>query len=232
MFEPVVSENINRSQRIVAQIRSLIAEGKLKPGDRLPPERELAQLMNVSRTSVREAIQTLATMGMVTIKKGQGIFISQNDVSSLMSALGQFLVVKKDEVKELLEVRKFLETQAITLAVERATDEELRTLREMVEEALARVYGNGEIDPSYAREHDTRFHGVIFNATRNHIFIAIVSSLYYVYDRMRSRTTAIPGRAVQSIRDHQRIVEAISRKDKEAAVKAMLEHIESVDRAL
>ncbi|WP_313884895.1 GntR family transcriptional regulator [Desulfofundulus sp. TPOSR] len=57
MFVPVVSENINRSQRIVAQIRSLIAEGKLKPGDRLPPERELAQLMNVSLTSVREAIQ-------------------------------------------------------------------------------------------------------------------------------------------------------------------------------
>jgi GntR family transcriptional repressor for pyruvate dehydrogenase complex len=231
MFVPVVSENINRSQRIVAQIRTLIAEGKLKPGDRLPPERELAQLMNVSRTSVREAIQTLATMGMVTIKKGQGIFIAQNDVCSLMNTLGEFLVVKKDEIKELLEVRKVLETQAIALAVERATDEEIQTLRRLVEDALARVSGN-DIDPAYAREHDTRFHGLIFNATRNHILIAIVSSLYHVYDRMRSRTTAIPGRAAQSIRDHLRIVEAMARRDREAAVKAMLEHIESVDRAL
>ncbi|NHM28790.1 FadR family transcriptional regulator [Desulfofundulus sp. TPOSR] len=231
MFVPVVSENTNRSQRIVAQIRSLVAEGKLKPGDRLPPERELAQLMNVSRTSVREAIQILATMGMVTIKKGQGIFIAQNDATSLMNTLGELLVVKKDEIKDLLEVRKVLETQAVSLAVERASDEELLTLREIVEDALARITTN-EVDPAYAREHDARFHGAIFSFTRNHVLIAIVSSLYHVYDRMRSRTTTIPGRAIQSIKDHQRIMEAISRRDKDAAVQAMLEHIQSVERAL
>ena len=87
LFEPVVEEHHSRAQRIVAQLRRLMVEGKLKPGDRLPPERELARQLNVSRTSLREAVKILSAMGLLSIQQGRGVFVTEANMEALLRAL-------------------------------------------------------------------------------------------------------------------------------------------------
>lgn len=231
LFEPVVMEKTSRSERIVEQIRSLIREGKLNPGDKLPPERELAQILNVSRTSVREAIKTLATMGLLVIKKGLGVYIIETNVESILNGVTNALVVKEDEIAQLFEVRMILETQAVTWAVERASDIEVENILSIVKTAKEQIVDN-TINAEIAREYDAKFHQAIIEASHNSILMIILQSLVCLLEKMREKTLSVPGRAVQSIFDHEQIAVAIANRDKKKARETMFRHIESVERSL
>lgn len=231
VFEPVVLENQNRSQRIVAQIRDLISSGKLKPGDKLPSERELSARLNVSRVSLREAIKTLAAMGLVEVKRGQGVFIIEANIETVISQFAGMLVFKKDEVLQLFEVRKTLEVQAARWASERARPEEIDKLMQLVNEAKSHVRGSA-VDYEVARRHDVLFHETIIEASQNIVLIRVMNSLLDIFEESRAKTLAIPGRAAKSIFDHERIAMAISRRDPEKASFEMYQHIEDVENSI
>lgn len=227
-FQPVVTEKTSRSERIVLQIRELIANGKLKPGDKLPPERELAGIFNVSRTSVREAIKTLATMGLIEIKKGHGVFVKEATLDSIINNVADALVLSKEEMKQLFEIRKVLETQAAAWAAERATEEEIEELMKMIKE----VKSKKKLDLALARDYDERFHTKIIRASHNNVLLKVMSGLFDVLDKVRTKTAIVPGRAAKSINDHEAIAIAISNRDAQKASEAMFQHIESVQKTM
>lgn len=227
-FQPVVTEKTSRSERIVLQIRELIASGKLKTGDKLPPERELAGIFNVSRTSVREAIKTLATMGLIEIKKGHGVFVREATLDSIINNVADALVLSKEEMKQLFEIRKVLETQAAAWAAERATEEEIEDIIQLIQE----VKSQKKLDLALARDYDARFHTKIIMASHNNVLLKMMSGLFDVLDKVRTKTAIVPGRAAKSINDHEAIANAISERDAQKASEAMYKHIESVQQTM
>lgn len=231
VFEPVVLENQNRSQRIVAQIRDLISSGTLKPGDKLPSERELAIKLNVSRVSLREAFKTLAAMGLVEVKRGQGVFILETNMETVISQFAGMLLFKKDEVLQLFEVRKTMEVQAVRWASERAGQDEIKQLLQLVNEAKSHVK-DSSVDYEVARRHDVLFHETIFKAAKNVVLIRVMNSLLDIFEEARTKTLAIPGRAAKSIYDHDRIAEAIACRDADKAGQEMYKHIEDVENSI
>ncbi|SFR10616.1 FadR/GntR family transcriptional regulator [Desulfoscipio geothermicus] len=229
-FQPVVTEKTSRSQRIVLQIRELLADGKLKAGDKLPPERELANMFNVSRTSVREAIRTLSAMGLVEIKKGYGVFMKEANLDSVISNVADALILSKEEMKQLFEIRKVLETQAAAWAALRASEDEIEELETIISEVKSSK--KRKLDLALAREYDERFHGAIIKASHNVVLVKIMSGLFDVLDKVRTKTAIVPGRAAQSINDHEAIAKAIAERDAPKAMQAMYEHIESVEKTI
>lgn len=230
-FLPVVTENTSRSERIVSQIKSLMLEGKLKPGDKLPPERELAEVMNVSRTSVREAIKTLSAMGLVVIRKGHGVFVSEANLESVINRVGDALIIKKDEIEQLFEIRKVLETQAAHWAAERATGEEIQYINKLVLEAKA-ACDHPDTRTEVITNHDKMFHNAVIEASHNNVLAMINSGLLGALSKVRAKTMTLPGRVSQSILDHEEIARAIMARDGNRASKAMYDHIESVERSI
>jgi GntR family transcriptional repressor for pyruvate dehydrogenase complex len=206
-------------------------EGEIKPGDKLPPERELAELMNVSRTSVREAIKTLSAMGLVVIRKGHGVFVSEANLGAVINKMGDVLVLKKDEIEQLFEIRKVLETQAAQWAAERATNEELDDLKKLVEEAKAACKNQNAL-PEVITSHDTKFHNAVIKASHNVVLGLVMDGMLEALTKVREGTMRMPGRLIQSILDHEEIVKAIMKRDKVAAREAMYGHIESVEKSI
>lgn len=229
-FQPVVIERASKSQRIVTQIRQLFIDGELKVGERLPPERELASIFNVSRTSVREAIKTLAALDLVAIKKGSGVFVKEAMLDSYINNFVDSLVISQDEVRMLFEIRKVLETQAAAWAAQRATDSEITELNGLIMEVKS--YKPKMIGGEVVREYDKKFHSTIIRMSHNEVLARIISGMFDVLDKVRIKTAVMPGRAAQSINDHSAIAEAIALRDPERAMTAMYNHIESVEKTL
>lgn len=229
-FQPVVIERANKSQRIVAQIRQLVVEGSLRAGERLPPERELAILFNVSRTSVREAIKILAALDMVVIRKGSGVFVKEAMLDALLSNVVDTLVITRNEVQMIFEVRKVLETRAAAWAAQRASAIEIEELTGMVQEA--RDSKNKKISVEEAIEHDKRFHSTIIKLSHNEVLGRILTGMFDVLDKVRTKTAVLPGRAARSVNDHGEIARAIAARDPEKAMEAMLNHLEGVEITL
>lgn len=230
-FQPVVTENKSRSERIVSQIKSLMLEGKLKPGDKLPPERDLAEIMNVSRTSVREAIKTLSAMGLVVIRKGHGVFIGEANLESVINKVGDALIIKKNEIEHLFEVRKVLETQAAQWAAERATEDEINHIYKLVLEAK-KASENPDAKVKAFTNHDKAFHNAVIEASHNNVLAMVNNGLLEALAKVRAKTMTVPGRLIQSVLDHEEIAKAIMARDGQRAGKTMYDHIESVERSI
>ncbi|AGK99695.1 FadR/GntR family transcriptional regulator [Desulfoscipio gibsoniae] len=226
----MVTEKTSRAQRIVDQIRDLIASGKLQTGDKLPPERELADIFNVSRTSVREAIRILETMGLVEIKKGHGVFAKKATLDSVLSNAADALVLSNKEMKQLFEIRKVLETQAAAWAAERASETEIEEIKTIIKEV--KFLNKQKLDIAVANQYDKKFHAAVIEASRNDVLVKIMSGLFDTLDKARVKTAIIPGRALMSINDHEAISSAICERNPQKAKQAMYDHIESVEKTM
>src|SRR5262244_2987720 len=121
-------------EEIVRQIKSMITEGRLKSGDQLPPERDLAEKFLVSRTSVREALRALESRGLIEIRAGEGAFIRDISVETLIEPLALVILPHREAVGELFEARRLLEPAISALAARRATREELTEMERILEE--------------------------------------------------------------------------------------------------
>lgn len=218
--------------RVVDEIKTRIFEGRLKPGDRLPAERELAEMLGVSRTSVREALKMLAAEGLVKIKHGQGAFIAEQDPDVYLQQFAKRIFVNPKTIKDLFEIRKTLEPAAAAWAAERGTERELEELAGLIRQTQENLQNmpSGRL-PLLAR-HDSQFHYNLAKATGNTVLVRIVESLMDLLADVRSRTLSIPGRGEASLEEHSVIVEALLRRDPGAASTAMLRHLENVERQI
>ena len=210
-------------EEVVGQLGQLIDEGKLKAGDRLPSERELAETFRVSRTSVREAIKSLEMEGLVITRPGSGTFISAIDVQTLVQPLASLLSRGKDALIELFEMRRLVEPGIAALAAERATAADLRRLQEILTEQDQQVTrGTSAVDS------DAAFHFAIGQATHNSALQQLVSAIVEILKPAREQSLQTPGRAHKSLASHRAILTAIAQHNPELARHAMQQHIEAV----
>lgn len=212
---------------VAAQIQRLIADGRLKPGDKLPPERELAEVFGVSRSSVRDAIRVLEMQRLVEPRHGDGTVVREIPIDRLIRPLADALTASKDLVADLFDMRRMLEPPLARAAAFRATDEDIEALRQVVARQTERVKA-GQI----ALEEDNEFHYLIATAAKNQVVLRTVDVLMELLRDSRVRSLQGHGRAEKSLDGHRRILEAIRRRDAEAAALAMRRHIEDIEATL
>ena len=224
-----VIEPIRRSklyQGIVEQIEKLLEKGELRPGDQLPPERALAEQFQVSRASVREALRTLELLGVVETRPGGGTFVRQVSPDDLIKPL-QSLIARGHSVRAVIEVRGVVEPALAALAAQRIGDEQLAELRELLAEQERKVAA-GE---PYIEE-DTRFHQVIGDAARNDLLTTMLSVIWDVLRTSRESWSQTNQRAHASLDAHKRILDALVRRDADAARAASADHIRAVGEGI
>lgn len=223
LFDAIKGEKF--AEKIARRIMAMIGSGELKPGDVLPPERELAGSFQVSRAVVREALGMLAVRGLVSVRQGKPTALS--DVSSWNTLDPQvlFLLRKEGTLRDLMELRFMVEPEAAALAASRITADELAGLRLL-------------LDPSYNVsmdkhvEADTAFHQGIFRATHNAVLLIFMSSVTDLLRESRRLTFQAPGAIPLGAAWHDAILDALERHDPEAARRAMIAHLNQVDTAL
>lgn len=210
------------SFQIVDQIKALITNGKLKPGDSLPPERELMKVFNVSRPTLREALNMLATMGFVQMSQRQRTKVKSLVPNNITEPLSRLL---KEDIKtslELVESRAIIETANAQLAASRATEEDIARLDQSIEDMRKKL----EKDASLIDE-DAGFHLAIAEATHNKIQTHLMFS---IYDLLKEKVGLCyyDDEADHILQQHCKIVEAIKNKDEEKARQGMEEHLSYV----
>jgi GntR family transcriptional regulator, transcriptional repressor for pyruvate dehydrogenase complex len=217
-------KKIRLYEEVVGQLHQLIDAGKLKAGDRLPSERELAETFRVSRSSVREAIKTLENQGMVITRPGSGTFITAVNVEAIIPPLASLLSRGKDALIDLFEMRCLVEPNIAALAAERATPADILRLKEICTEQEQQI----KQDTS-AVDRDAAFHLTIGRATHNAALQRLVASIVEILKPIREKSLQTPGRAHKSLASHREILVAIERHDPELARQAMQRHIQAVE---
>jgi GntR family transcriptional repressor for pyruvate dehydrogenase complex len=217
--------NVERvSQVIVDRIKVLLREGKLKPGDRLPSERDLCQRFGVSRVTVREALRVLEAGGLVQIRVGArgGAFLTTPSRERLGEGLADLLSLSPLTAAEVTEARMVFELGIIPLAVERATDEDIADLRDMVEQAQ-RALGHD----AYSMAMSAAFHVRIASCTHNPAIVMLVQSFHGpLLMSLREASEHAPLMGHRGTEEHLQIAQAIERRDTEAALAVMRAHLE------
>ena len=212
---------------IVAQVRDLIRDGRLRPGQRLPAERELAERFQVSRASLREAIRTLELEGLVVIRPGAGTFVSEEGFEAAMDVLVRRLLAEREALADVVELRLLLEPQIAALAAQRATREDRERLETILREQEEQIL-RGETGAVA----DTAFHSAVALASNNQALVRLGATLADLLAPSRDESLQTPERSHRSLKSHRTILSAIQQGDAEAARQAMTEHIVSVDPGL
>jgi GntR family transcriptional repressor for pyruvate dehydrogenase complex len=211
-------------EQIVQQIEESIVKGDLKPGDQLPAERELAQHFGVSRTAVREAVKALREKGLVEAYSGRGTFITDGTTEAVRQSLDLMVKIGQPEGStHLAEVRAILEPEIAALAAARIQESELATMREAVA-----VMDRAGQDPDAYIEADLDFHLALAEAAANPLILSLLDSIVGLLREQRLRIFKVPGGPERGQVHHKRILEAVERRDTEAARAAMRAHLEQV----
>lgn len=222
-FQEIARTSLQK--QIVQQIELLIDEGKLKHGDRLPPERKLAEIFKVSRHSVREAIRTLEEKNVLKSKPGSGTFVLIEDKSRVLEYIAGVIGKEKKEQQEVFQFRKLLEPQIAGLAAENATEDDVSQLADIIENQK-----NSCDDLASIRKYDQEFHLLLARATGNSILVKIVELLTEIIDKSRAVLLISKERLMQSIKGHTLILEAVRKKNADEARKAMTLHITDIEQ--
>jgi GntR family transcriptional repressor for pyruvate dehydrogenase complex len=216
------------SEEVISQLREMIHRGDLRPGDRLPPERDLAKLLGVSRPTLRAGIRSLAAVGVLQSKQGAGTFVVKSEGPPsldssplrLMASLHGFTPV------EMFEARKSLEMAVAGFAAERATADHLATMSE----EIAGMYASLD-DPEQFLIHDMRFHQTVAAASGNRILTSLMNMVAQILFDMRRKTVNRARDLRESAEMHRQIYRAIRDRNPEAASLAMHEHLMLAQKA-
>lgn len=218
MFTPIKKDKLFTG--IVDQIIKIIESGEFKKGDRLPSERDLALKLGVSRTTIREAIRTLETIGYVETKQGGGNYISNVDLGNIISPLSRSLGTDRKLLLELIDVRKLLEGETTRLAALNNTKEG----HEEIENSLALM--KKELDEGgIGLNGDRAFHIALAKAADNEALRIILEMCSDLLDSTRAATLQVKGQGKSSLKDHKEIAEAIYNGKSEEAVNKMMNHL-------
>lgn len=228
MAVPALSFTAVRKARVfedvARQIQRLIVDGVLKPGELLPPERQLAQQFGVSRNSVRDAIRALELTGLVIARHGEGNVVADVSADTLVAPIATLLLRKRKLVAELLDVRRMLEPALAARAAVHATGEEIAHL-----EAILRRQHDKTVRGESTVEEDSQFHYSVALAAGNSVVRKLLDVLMDLLRETRARSLQVPGRLERSLAGHRRVLGAIKRRDAEAAERAVRQHLDEIE---
>jgi GntR family transcriptional repressor for pyruvate dehydrogenase complex len=210
-------------EEVAKQIERLILK-KLQPGDKLPSERELAEMLRVSRGSIRDAIRGLELLGLVEPRQGTGTIVREISADSVVNPFANALKRRKELVSELLDFRKMLEPPLAARAATHASPEEVAEMEEIL-----RRQEEKQRQGDAAVAEDTEFHYSVALASDNSVVLKVIDILMDLLRDTRARSLQVEGRPQKSLSGHRRILAAIKRHDGEAAKAAMRRHLEDVE---
>ena len=222
--EPIERQSV--AEIVAKRILEMVSAGALKPGDQLPPERDLAEMMNVSRPSVREAIRGLSILGVVKSRQGGGAFISKLDGDALLGPIRFFLSLEENNLRKLYDARSLIEGDVARRAAMNMSDAELSALEDMLASQPLALN-----DPKKFRIADFKFHEAIWVGSGNAFLKRIGESLNLLGLEFRRRASEKPKVLEQSLRDHRAIVDALKLRDPDAAAKAAELHMRNVHKS-
>jgi GntR family transcriptional repressor for pyruvate dehydrogenase complex len=221
LIEPIKKTRV--AEEIADRIRVLILDGTFPVGQALPAERTLAERFGVSRGSIRDALRTLETIGLLVTRHGHGTFPQELDVNRLIAPLASVLTYRQELQDELLDLRRMFEPAVARAAASRITDEDLADLDRILDAQRQKLKaGRSTI------VEDTAFHHVLARATRNRAVVSIMATLNDLLVESRKLTLKQKGRPGRSLLGHEAVVAALRRRDGGAAAEAMRGHIDQI----
>ncbi len=209
-------------EQVADQIQELIIAESLRPGDKLPCERDLAERLGVSRTVVREALRALCVRGLVKVKPGCGTYVQQPTPKDMAAPIGLLLKLRQcpDTLNDLYEVRSLLEVECAGLAAQRATEEDHAVLEATIAEMEAHA-----ADAEKAAQSDWAFHSALADATHNDLFSVLLGVLGDLWLEVARLTSRKPDVARGAVKAHHKILQQIKERDAEGARQAMRDHL-------
>jgi GntR family transcriptional regulator, transcriptional repressor for pyruvate dehydrogenase complex len=225
MFTPI--KNTKVYEQVVNQIKKMIVEGTLKKGDKLPTERNLAEQLQVSRASVREAIRALEVIGLVESRQGAGNYIRNTFENSLLEPMSMMFLLEESNPSEIVELRKVLEIETVVLAATRISGEELNYLEGLLEEMNL---SNSEVINVVL---DKKFHYTIAKASRNLLIINVLQVISQLIDDLikgsREKILSTEENRLRLTKQHELIYNALKNKDPKGAFDAMSGHFKLIE---
>ncbi|OIU68750.1 FadR/GntR family transcriptional regulator [Rossellomorea aquimaris] len=218
-------------EEVAEALIDMIKSGQLKSGDKLESVQQLAENFQVGRSAVREALSALRAMGLVEMHQGEGTYVREFDSKMLSLPVYIAVLMKKDDVKNLLEVRRILEVGAVQAAADRRTDGQLAEIKEALDQMETAN------DQELGEEADFRFHMAIAKASQNELLIGLMNNVSEMMVTTMRETRRLWLYSEKSTLDrlwkeHQQIYQAIEAKDGTEAQKLMLNHLQSVEEVL
>lgn len=219
-MEPI--ERSSLPDEIVQRLTTFILESGLTMGDRMPSERQLMNMLAVGRSSLREAIKTLSTLGIVRVVGGDGMFVGEGK-GLITKPVAWGLLVGAHETREVIEARRIVESQMAGLAAERATDEQVGAIQAQLA-AMHEAVGH----PDLFTEADLAFHMLVARTAANTVLSHVLETLQYIVRVWIYRTfTEFPDNVLDSYAEHVPISEAIAAHDAAATTAAMSGHLDA-----
>lgn len=229
IFTTIESEkNGTSAEEVVVRLRDMIQRGELSSGDRLPPERDLAKLLGVSRPTLRAGIRSLTTVGILQSRQGAGTFVAKAEESPTLdsSPLRMMAALHGFTSDEMFEARLSLEMSIAALAAERANSEQMT---QMAEE-IAGMYASLD-EPEQYLVHDMRFHQIVAAASNNRILTSLMNMVAKILFETRSKTVHRALDLKDSAEQHREIYRAIRSHNSEEARQAMRTHLLETQKA-
>jgi GntR family transcriptional regulator, transcriptional repressor for pyruvate dehydrogenase complex len=212
--------------KVAEQLQNHIIN-ELKPGDMLPPERELVRMFGVSRSSIRDAIRRLETVGLLEPRQGVGTVVKDVSADSLVASVTGVLLQKHKVIRELLDVRMLIEPALARRAALHATPEQIAEMRAILDQQEEKVQKS-----ELATDEDTKFHYTIAQAADNSVLLKLAHVLMDSLRELRERSLEVGGRQPKSLAAHRRVLEAIEQGDAAAAEAAMHRHLQEVEKLI
>ncbi len=208
------------TDQIVERITAFILDERLRPGDKLPSERELMVRLGVGRSSLREAIKTLSAIGIVVVQIGDGMYVGSGQAAALTKPLSWGLLISNHTVREVIEARLIVETELAALAAIRASEEELAAMHTQIE-----VMRCGRNDAEIFTASDQAFHMAVASGAHNGVLYHMLETLRHVVRVWIFKTYMSNPVRYDAIPEHEAIIAAIAAHDPEAARAAMAQHL-------
>lgn len=222
MFREI--KNTKVFEQVIEQIKEIIKNGELRCGDKLPSERDLCEQLNVSRTSIREALRSLEMLGIVECRQGEGNFIKESFEDSLLEPLSITFMLHGSKTNEILELRKIIEPETAALAAKNISAAELQEIKELIDLL------NHEEDSKKIADIDKEIHYKIVQASENYLVINVMYAVSYLVDRYIEDVVANMFKSPENrnvvMEQHKAIVKAIEAHNAHEASVAMRKHLD------
>lgn len=215
------------SDKVTEQITEAIISRQVRPGERLPSERELGARFNVSRTVIREAVRSLVARGLVRVTSGRGVEVSEVGSGNVTASMKLLVRGYELDYEKVSEVRSAVEVQTAGLAARRAAPEDVERLRQLCDEHQINL-DKGDLDA--ASESDFQFHRELTRASGNELLLAMLDSISDVLREVRHQAMVQPHVSEDGLKAHRRILKAVSAGDPKAARDAMARHLADAER--
>lgn len=213
------------TELVVQRIKELLQQGELKAGSRLPPERELAEMLSISRPSLRTALKALSVMGIIRAKPGAGTFIAEALPEVFAEPMEFMTLIHKTETAELFEARRIIEAGLVELAAERATSEQLKAIAAEIE-GMRKTFS----DTEKFLKHDVRFHQALAAAAGNKIMSNVMDTVAGLLLQVRREAIARGREKGEALDWHEQIYEAVRQGEARRAKELVTAHLVAAEK--